>query len=192
MAAVWLPCLEYTEPGDANDTYKHTYKHASTHSTNDLLAPVGVRRNPPPPPPKRIALHSSRKMMGFARCTLQVSASMLTRRLIVYRSQFGIGRCLRRLLALQIRYGQSITCRYFGKCSDHCLDLVPYHTMHRCVHVLCMYVLLTNHPGNTVKYMPERRSREGMYQVRYCPRARSITHSLRARLGQQHFFLFYF
>ena len=46
--------------------------------------------------------------------------------------------------------------------------------------VVCMYVLLTKHPGNTVQYMPERRSREGMYLVRYCPRARSITHLLHA------------
>ena len=51
-----------------------------------------------------------------------------------------------------------------------------------------MYVLLTNHPGNTVQYMPERRSREGMYRVRYYPRAWSITHSLHAQLGYQHFF----
>ena len=51
-----------------------------------------------------------------------------------------------------------------------------------------MYVLLTKHQGNTVQYMPELRSREGMYQVRYCPRARSITHLLHARLGYQHFF----
>ena len=50
-----------------------------------------------------------------------------------------------------------------------------------------MYVLLTAHPGNTVQYMPERRSREGMYRVRYCPRARSIKHLLHARLGYQHF-----
>ena len=53
------------------------------------------------------------------------------------------------------------------------------------------YVLLTAHEGNTVQYMPERRSREGMYRVWYCPRARSITHLLHARLGYQHFFHFF-
>ena len=60
-----------------------------------------------------------------------------------------------------------------------------------CVHA-CVYVLLTKHPGNTVQYMPERRSHEGMYRVRYCPHARSIIHLLHARLGYQHFFPFFF
>ena len=55
-----------------------------------------------------------------------------------------------------------------------------------------IYVLLTKHPGNTVQYMPERRSHEGMYRVRYCPRARSITHLLHARLGYEHFFHSFF
>ena len=55
--------------------------------------------------------------------------------------------------------------------------------------LLCiMYVLLTKHPGNTVQYMPEPRSREGMYRVWHCPHVRSITHLLHARLGYEHFF----
>ena len=51
-----------------------------------------------------------------------------------------------------------------------------------------MNVLLTAHEGNTVQYMLDRRSLEGMYQVRYCPRARLITHLLHSRLDYQHFF----
>ena len=54
--------------------------------------------------------------------------------------------------------------------------------------VINMYVLLTKHPGNTVQYMPERRSREDMYRARYCPGAQSITLLLHAQLGYQHFF----
>ena len=41
------------------------------------------------------------------------------------------------------------------------------------------------------QYMSERCSCEGMYRVRYCPRVRSITHLLHARLGYQHFFPFF-
>ena len=52
-----------------------------------------------------------------------------------------------------------------------------------------MYVLLTAHEGNTVQYMLERRSCEGIFRVRYCPRPRSITHLLHARLSYQHFFI---
>ena len=55
-----------------------------------------------------------------------------------------------------------------------------------------MHVLLTKHPGNTVQYMPERRSHEGMYGVWYCPRVRSITHLLHVQLGYRHFFRFLF
>ena len=62
------------------------------------------------------------------------------------------------------------------------------HTHYTC----CMYVLLTSHPSNTVQHMPPRLCRSGMYQVRYCPRARSITHLLHARLGYQHFFHSFF
>ena len=62
------------------------------------------------------------------------------------------------------------------------------HTHYTC----CMYVLLTSHPGNTVQHMPTWLRRSGMYQVRYCPRARSITHLLHARLGYQHFFHSFF
>ena len=59
-------------------------------------------------------------------------------------------------------------------------------------HLNTMYVLLTKHQGNPVQYTPERRSREGTYQVRYCPCARSITRSLHARLGYQHFSILFF
>ena len=47
-------------------------------------------------------------------------------------------------------------------------------------------VLLTKHPGNTIQYMLDRRSREGMYRVGYCPCVLSVTYILHARLDYKH------
>ena len=49
-------------------------------------------------------------------------------------------------------------------------------------------LFLTAHEGNTVQNMLEQRSGEGIFRVRYCPRAQSITHLLHARLSYQHLF----
>ena len=49
------------------------------------------------------------------------------------------------------------------------------------------HVYLTAHAGNTVQNMLQRPSRVDIFRVRYCQRARSITHLLHARLGYQHF-----
>ena len=55
------------------------------------------------------------------------------------------------------------------------------------LHSVNNYVLLTAAVGNTVRYMPKWRSREGVYRVWYCPQPQLITHLLHitARLAQR-------
>ena len=42
----------------------------------------------------------------------------------------------------------------------------------------CDMYVIDRGEGNTVQYTPKRRSREGVYQVRYCPKPQSVTHLL--------------